>query len=86
LSGDRQLSEISVKNLEGLKYPLYDFTSSGLTHSYEAYTFEPNEYRTSNVISVKSFGVLNIDLQSNSVTMELRGLHNILLDSISQKY
>ncbi len=86
LSGDRHLSEISAKNLEGLKYPLYDFTSSGLTHSYENYTFEPNEYRKSTVISVKSFGILNFDLQSNSVTMELRGLHNTLLDSISQKY
>jgi len=86
LSGDRHLSEISAKNIEGLDYPLYDVTSSGLTHSYEAYKFEPNKYRKSNVVSVKSFGLLQFDLQSNSVTMELRGLDNVLLESITQKY
>ncbi len=86
LSGDRHLSEISAIHLEGLKYPLYDFTSSGLTHSYESYTFEPNEYRKSNVISVKNFGILKFDLLSNTLTMELRGLDNVLLESITQKY
>lgn len=86
LSGDRHLSEISVMNLEGLDYPLYDFTSSGLTHSYETYKSEPNEYRVSNVVSVKSFGLLKFNLQSNTLKMELRGLDNILLESKTQKY
>ena len=86
LSGDRHLSEISAVRLNGLEYPLYDVTSSGLTHSYEAYTFEPNEYRKSKVISKKSFGILKFDLKTDTVTMELRGLENKLLESISQKY
>ncbi len=86
LSGDRHLSEISAMTLEGLDYPLYDFTSSGLTHSYETYKSEPNEYRVSNVVSVKSFGLLKFNLQSNSLKMELRGLDNILLESRIQKY
>ena len=86
LSGDRHLSEISAIDLVGLNYPLYDFTSSGLTHTYESYHFEPNEYRKSKVITTKNFGLLKFDLQSNTVTMELRGLENTLLESMVQKY
>ncbi|MDX5584329.1 MAG: alkaline phosphatase D family protein [Aureibaculum sp.] len=86
LSGDRHISEISAVDLEGLDYPLYDFTSSGLTHSYTSYTFEPNEYRKSKVVTVKNFGLLKFDLQSNTVSMELRGLENNLLESMVQKY
>jgi len=86
LSGDRHLSEISATDLIGLNYPLYDFTSSGLTHTYESYKFEPNEYRKSKVITTKNFGLLKFNLQSNTVTMELRGLGNTLLESMAQKY
>jgi len=86
LSGDRHLSEISAIELDGLNYPLYDFTSSGLTHSYESYTHEPNAYRKSKVISIKNFGLLKFNLASNTVTMELRGLENNLLEDCIQKY
>ena len=86
LSGDRHISEISAINLVGLDYSLYDFTSSGLTHTYETYKFEPNEYRKSKVITTKNFGLLKFDLQSNTVFMELRGLENALLESMVQKY
>ena len=86
LSGDRHLAEISATAVKGLSYPLYDVTSSGLTHSYEAYTFEPNRHRKSKVISEKNFGVLKFDLSTHTLTMELRGYENKLLESISQKY
>ena len=34
LSGDRHISEFSALQVEGLDYPLYDVTSSGLTHTW----------------------------------------------------
>ncbi len=34
ISGDRHISEFSKINLPELDFPLYDFTSSGLTHSW----------------------------------------------------
>ena len=37
LSGDRHISEFSKMQVKGLSYPLIDFTSSGLTHSYTSY-------------------------------------------------
>ena len=33
LSGDRHISEITKKNIQGLSYPLIDFTSSGLNRA-----------------------------------------------------
>jgi alkaline phosphatase D len=86
LSGDRHISEISSTKIKGLKYPLYDFTSSGLTHTYEEFISEPNQFRVSKVIKEKNFGVLRFDLKSNTVIMEIRGLKNNLLESVTQKY
>lgn len=60
LSGDRHLAEVSRIELEGLNYPLFEVTSSGLTHSYEA-ADEPNQYRVSPLVGQKNYGVLNID-------------------------
>ena len=86
LSGDRHISEISKKEIEGINYPLIDFTSSGLTHSYTNFTSEPNTYRIVDVVSDKSFGILKIDFSKKEVSMEIRGVDNILLRSYTQKY
>ena len=86
LSGDRHISEISSTKITGLIYPLYDFTSSGLTHTYEEFISEPNQYRVSKVIKEKNFGILKFDLKTNTVNMEIRGLQNKLLESVTQKY
>ena len=61
LSGDRHIAEISKDSLLGMTYPLIDFTSSGLTHSYTSFKSEPNPYRISNVIADKNFGILHFD-------------------------
>ena len=86
LSGDRHISEISKKEVEGLAYPLIDFTSSGLTHSYTNFKDEPNKYRISNVVSKKSFGILKFDFKTNTVVMEMRGENNIIYDAYTQTY
>lgn len=63
LSGDRHTSEISKMNLPGLGYPLYDITSSGLTHAYTGANAndEPNQYRVGKVLPAKNYTVLKID-------------------------
>ncbi|SDX84671.1 alkaline phosphatase D [Lutibacter oricola] len=86
LSGDRHISEISSKKIKGLNYPLIDFTSSGLTHSYTSYSGELNPYRIVDVVFKKSFGILKFNLKTNEVTMEIRGRKNILYKSYIQKY
>jgi len=86
LSGDRHISEISKKEILGLSYPLIDFTSSGMTHSYSDFKNEPNKYRIGKVVSNKSFGILKINFELNTAEMELRGEKNTLLTSFIQKY
>jgi len=86
LSGDRHISEISAKKIQGVNYPVIDFTSSGMTHAYTSYKGEPNPYRVSDVIFQNNFGILHFDLKNNSVQMEIRGEKNLLLQSHAQKY
>jgi len=56
ISGDRHIAEISQVNVGD--YPVYEMTSSGLTHSYEA-ADEENAYRISPLIGVKNYGLLH---------------------------
>ncbi len=86
LSGDRHISEISSTELAGLDYPLIDFTSSGMTHSYSSFSGEPNEFRISEVVADKNFGLLIFDFKENTVKMEIRGEQDVLFQEILQKY
>lgn len=76
LSGDRHISEFSSVEVEGLDYDLYDFTSSGLTHSYSGFNGEPNRNRVGEVIHQTSFGLLNFDFDANEVLLEMRSTEN----------
>ena len=78
LSGDRHISEFSKTQVEGLDYPLMDFTSSGLTHTYEEFSGEPNQYRVGEVVKYKSFGLLKFDFSNKKVLLEMRGKRNKL--------
>lgn len=86
LSGDRHISEFSMKPVDGLSYPLIDFTSSGLTHTYSTFSGEYNPYRLGNVVSEISFGILKFDFKSKKVTMQMRGNNNKLLQEYIQVY
>jgi len=86
LSGDRHISEFSKTEVDKLSFPLIDFTSSGLTHSYNGFTSEPNKHRILNVVSEISFGLLNFDFKKRQITMQMRGRNNKLLQEIVQVY
>ncbi|MGF1554743.1 alkaline phosphatase D family protein [Paucihalobacter sp.] len=86
LSGDRHISEFSKKEIKGLKYPLIDFTSSGLTHVYSSYSGEPNQYRIGNVINQKSFGVLRFNFKAKRVIMSMHDESNKPLAAYVAKY
>lgn len=86
LSGDRHMAEISVDKDAGLSYPLVDFTSSGLTHTWPHFSTEGNEYRVSNIIKRLNFGVLFFDFESKVVTFEIRGRDNFVFERFTQQY
>lgn len=86
LSGDRHISEFSKISIDNLDYPLIDFTSSGLTHSYSGFSGEPNAYRIGEVVSKISFGLLKFNFRNKSITMEMRGNNNEKLQELTQQY
>lgn len=84
LSGDRHMAEFSRLNVDGLPYPLFDFTSSGLTHTWAYKTLtEPNEHRVGKMIIAKNFGMLLIDWSDKepTVTMEIHGPTGEILET-----
>ncbi|MET7027990.1 alkaline phosphatase D family protein [Sediminicola luteus] len=86
LSGDRHISEFSRTNVDGLAYPLIDFTSSGLTHVYSSFSGEPNPYRVGEVVNTKSFGLLHFDFNQKSVIFKMVGDDGELLGELEQSY
>ena len=86
LSGDRHISEFSRADVAGLSYPLVDFTSSGLTHSYFSFSSEPNQYRVGDVVSDKSYGVITFDFGKKEAVMEMKGDNGVVLQELKQTY
>ncbi|MEB8329600.1 alkaline phosphatase D family protein [Flavobacteriaceae bacterium KMM 6897] len=86
LSGDRHISEFSRTKVDGLTYPLIDFTSSGLTHVYSSFSGEPNPFRVGTVVTKKSFGLLSFDFTQKKVRFRMVGDHGVLLGELEQNY
>jgi alkaline phosphatase D len=86
LSGDRHISEFSKIKDPRIPYPIIDFTSSGLTHSYTGFTSEENPYRIQQVVSKLSFGVLKFDFEHQKIIMQMRGIDNVLQQEYIQSY
>jgi len=78
LSGDRHISEFSSQKLETYGYPIFDFTSSGLTHAYTKFSKEANTDRVGKVVAQESYGLLKYDFDNNLVTMEMRNEDSVL--------
>lgn len=93
LSGDRHLGEISRLDLPGLPHPLYDVTSSGMTHFAKTnakifwYDFkkEPNRLRVGENFLGFNFGAVRIDWSGPepAITVEIRDETNAVRCSAS---
>ncbi|MBA4746383.1 MAG: alkaline phosphatase family protein [Muricauda sp.] len=86
LSGDRHISEFSKTDIDGLSYPLVDFTSSGLTHSYSSFSGEPNQYRVGEVVSDKSYGIINLNIEERKAEFKIMGDNGTVLQELKQSY
>ena len=82
ISGDRHIAEISSMEIPDYVYTVYDFTSSGLTHTWDNYDIELNKHRVSDFIIAKNFGLINIEWESKGpkVTLQIKGRNNVLLE------
>ncbi|WP_158607212.1 alkaline phosphatase D family protein [Pontibacter oryzae] len=77
LSGDRHVGELAKINLQGYTQPIYEITSSGMTHFRKPST-KGNKYRVGEQVGALNFGLLDVTWQGSSieVTMQIRGVGN----------
>jgi alkaline phosphatase D len=76
LSGDRHIGEFSKMEVKGLNFPLYDVTSSGLTHSATNNNGEANQYRVGPLVNQKHYGLMEFSHIGNklSIKIQLKGI------------
>lgn len=87
ISGDRHMAEVSKLDMAGLPYPLYDFTSSGMTHIRSSNS-EVNRFRVGDMIVKRNFGVLRISWEGDRpiVRMEVHGLNHEVYQELMVRY
>ncbi len=68
LSGDRHFAELSKLEREQLPYPIYDFTSSGLTHANNI-MIEKNPHRIHRYLR-RNFGLIRFDWSGQTLYLE----------------
>ena len=69
ISGDVHWAEISKRQPEGL-YPIYDITASGLTEDW--HNVEPNKFRVGKPFRNNHFGMIEIDWQKESPSLDFK--------------
>jgi len=81
ISGDRHIAEISMIEIPDLDFPLYEVTSSGLTHARTEKKEEPNQYRVGDLMPKLNYGLLRIDWSAGEphLTAEVKGIDSDLL-------
>ena len=74
ISGDRHIAEISLIERKDINYPLYDFTSSGLTHTWGSVRKEQNQFRVGDLVIKRNFGLIIIEWEKRpEITFQVRG-------------
>lgn len=72
LSGDRHFAELSKLERDDLAYPIYDFTSSGLTHANNI-MIEKNPHKVARYLR-RNFGTIEFDWKNSSVKLKAHKL------------
>ncbi|GAA4430319.1 hypothetical protein GCM10023188_16800 [Pontibacter saemangeumensis] len=80
LSGDRHVAELAKIDLKGYNAPIYEITSSGMTHHREPRA-GGNIYRVGEQVGALNFGILDIYWQSDytAILLQIRGEENQVL-------
>ena len=84
ISGDRHIAEFSKLNLDRLDYPVYDFTSSGMTSTWGKARAEPNKHRVKEMMVSLNYGLINLRFTDDqiNVSFEVMNENNELVDSL----
>jgi alkaline phosphatase D len=80
VSGDRHVGGLYREADATLPYPLYEMTSSGVTHPW-ATAREAGPNRIDPLVAAQHYGVIDIDFAARALTLALRGVDNRVLHS-----
>jgi alkaline phosphatase D len=72
LSGDRHIAELSRVVSPHVGYPLYDLTSSGLTHTWRQARGERNRHRVGDLVIALNYGMIDVDWDAPDPVITLR--------------
>jgi alkaline phosphatase D len=75
LSGDRHIGGIYREALASVPYPVYELTSSGVTHPWTT-AAEAGPNPLGPLVTVQHYGLVDIDFAARTVTLALRDVHN----------
>ncbi len=67
ISGDVHFAELSKRDIGG--YPLYDFTSSGMTHAHPGWSKAKNSFRVGKAFAQLNAGVIDINWNDKHVAL-----------------
>jgi len=77
LSGDIHCAEMMKDGSSSLNYPLYEFTSSGLTHAHWGPGIKKNAYKIQNPFCALNYGLITINWnEPASVKIEIKDIQN----------
>lgn len=84
LSGDIHCGEMMVNNSADLPYPIYEFTSSGLTHGHWGPGVKRNSYKIRNPFCGRNYGLITINWNEPvSLKVELRDIQDFVNQEIT---
>lgn len=74
ISGDRHIAEVSKYEDPKIGYPIYEITSSGLTHTWQEKKSEKNRYRVGELIIALNFGLFEFKWgEKSEVIVKIKG-------------
>jgi alkaline phosphatase D len=77
LSGDIHCSEMMQNTSSELNYPLYEFTSSGLTHSHLSAQIYKNSYKIQKAVCSLNYGLITIKWTDPiTIKVEMKDIQN----------
>lgn len=84
LSGDIHCGEMMVNTSSELPYPLYEFTSSGITHGHWGPGIKKNSFKIRNPFCGRNYGLITINWNDPvSIKVELRDIQDFVNQEIT---
>lgn len=76
ISGDVHYGQLSMRKYDQVPYPIYDLTSSGLTHGNQIFGFKHPYQVDGSRFGYRNFGMVRIDWDKAILSFDVRNIRN----------